>query len=105
MKQINLQSTGRLQKTLATLKKDFRAEQNQKDMEVANKVYKTLINQIEIELNSREDMRNYTYNILTNEIVIFEQEKEDENTFNCVGDIVIQLKKEGYKQVINILKN
>ena len=59
----------------------------------------------EIEFTNQLDMRNYTYNILTNEIVIFEQEKEDENTFNCVGDIVIQLKKEGYKQVINILKN
>lgn len=53
MKSINLQSTGRLQKTLATLKKDFRAEQNHKDMGDANKVYKVLINQIEIELNSR----------------------------------------------------
>lgn len=47
-------------------------------------------------------MRNYTYNIFLNEIIIFEQEKEDENTFNCVGDIVTQLRKEGYKQVINL---
>ena len=54
-KQINLQSTDQLQKTLATLKNNFKAEQNQKDMETANRVYKTLINQIEIELNSRED--------------------------------------------------
>lgn len=47
-------------------------------------------------------MRNYTYNIFLNEIIIFDQEKEDENTFNCVGDIVTQLRKEGYKQVINL---
>lgn len=52
-KQINLQSTDQLQKTLATLKNNFKAEQNQKDMETANRVYKILINQIEIELNSR----------------------------------------------------
>ena len=52
----------------------------------------------------KKTMRNYTYNILTNEIVIFEQEKEDENTFNCVGEIVIQLRKEGYTQVINLNK-
>ena len=45
-------------------------------------------------------LRNYTYNILIDEIVIFEQEKEDENTFNCVSQIVMQLKKEGYKQII-----
>ena len=49
-------------------------------------------------------MRNYTYNILIDEIVIFEQDKEDENTFNCVGEIVVQLRKEGYKQVINLNK-
>ena len=47
-------------------------------------------------------MRNYTYNIFLNEIIIFDQEKEDENTFNCVGDIVTQLRKEGYKQEINL---
>ncbi len=47
-------------------------------------------------------MRNYTYNILPNEIVIFEQEKEDENTFNCVSEIVIQLRKEGYTKIINL---
>ena len=49
-------------------------------------------------------MRNYTYNIFLNEIIIFEQVKEDENTFNCVGQIVIQLKREGYKQTINLIK-
>ena len=49
-------------------------------------------------------MRNYTYNIFLNEIIIFEQVKEDENTFNCVGQIVTQLKKEGYKQTINLIK-
>ena len=47
-------------------------------------------------------MRNYTYDILIDEIVIFEQDKEDENTFNCIGEIVTQLKKEGYTQIINL---
>ena len=50
-------------------------------------------------------MRNYTYDILADEIIIFEQEKEDENTFNCVSEIVMQLRKEGYNQVINLIKN
>ena len=50
-------------------------------------------------------MRNYTYDILADEIVIFEQEQEDENTFNCVSEIVLQLRKEGYNQVINLSKN
>ena len=49
--------------------------------------------------------RNYTYYILKNEILISEQIKEDENTFNCIGDIVMQLRKEGYNQVINIKEN
>jgi hypothetical protein len=49
-------------------------------------------------------MRNYTYNIFLNEIIIFEQVREDENTFNCVGQIVTQLRREGYKQTINLIK-
>lgn len=53
MKEINLQPTGKLIDTLATLKKNFKSEKNDKDMEIANIVYKTLINQIENELNSR----------------------------------------------------
>ncbi len=48
-------------------------------------------------------LRNYTYNILVNEIVIFEQASEDENTFNCLGQIVIQLRKEGFTQRFNLL--
>tara|TARA_B110000211_G_C13599921_1_gene344216 strand:- start:90 stop:284 length:195 start_codon:yes stop_codon:yes gene_type:complete len=53
-------------------------------------------------MKTENKMRNYTYNILIDEIVIFEQEKEDENTFNCVSQIVMQLIKEGYKQIINL---
>ena len=49
-------------------------------------------------------MRNYTYNIFANEIIIFEQKQENENTFNCISEIVIQLRKEGFKQVINLSK-
>ena len=46
--------------------------------------------------------RNYTYKILLDEIVISEQINYDtENTFNCISEIVIQLRKEGYKQTIN----
>ena len=48
------QSTEQLKATLTRLKKDFEAEQNQKDMEVANQAYKVLINQIESELKSRK---------------------------------------------------
>ena len=58
-----------------------------------------------LNLKQLETMRNYTYDILADEIVIFEQEQEDENTFNCVSEIVIQLRKEGYNQVINLSKN
>lgn len=50
-------------------------------------------------------MRNYSYDVLPDEIIIFEQPKEDENTFNCVGQIVVQLKKEGYNKVINLKPN
>ena len=49
-------------------------------------------------------LRNYSYNIFPNEIVIFEQEKENENTFNCISEIVTQLRKEGFKQVMNLSK-
>lgn len=54
MKIIAQQSTEQLKSTLTRLKNDFEAEQNQKDMEVANEAYKVLINQIESELKSRK---------------------------------------------------
>tara|TARA_R100001082_G_scaffold76349_1_gene44387 strand:- start:905 stop:1252 length:348 start_codon:yes stop_codon:yes gene_type:complete len=54
MKEITQKSTEQLQTVLATLKKDYEAGQNQKDMEAANKVYKVMIDQIERELKSRK---------------------------------------------------
>jgi len=53
MKSINSQTTSKLQATLVKLKSDFKSEQNNKDMETASIVYKTLIKQVENELNSR----------------------------------------------------
>ncbi len=54
MKTITQKPTEQLKSTLARLKNDLKAEQHHKDMEVANKVYKVLINQIENELKSRK---------------------------------------------------
>jgi len=51
---ISQKTTKQLKSTLAKLKNNFKAEQHQKDMEVANKVYRVLINQIENELKSRK---------------------------------------------------
>ena len=51
---ISQKTTEQLKSTLGRLKNDFKAEQHQKDMEVAHKVYKVLINQIENELKSRK---------------------------------------------------
>ena len=46
--------------------------------------------------------RNYSYRIKNNEILIYEQKKENENTFNCISLITEQLRKEGYNQIINL---
>jgi CHAT domain-containing protein len=51
---ISQKTTKQLKSTLAKLKNNFKAEQHQKDMEAANKVYRVLINQIENELKSRK---------------------------------------------------
>tara|TARA_R110000823_G_scaffold310923_1_gene436096 strand:+ start:581 stop:790 length:210 start_codon:yes stop_codon:yes gene_type:complete len=52
----------------------------------------------------KQPKRNYTYTIKKNEILIFEQIKENENTFNCISQITKQLRKEKYLQVINLIK-
>tara|TARA_R100001440_G_scaffold46725_2_gene66433 strand:+ start:8018 stop:8182 length:165 start_codon:yes stop_codon:yes gene_type:complete len=53
-------------------------------------------------MKTKNKLRNYSYDIRNDEIVIFEQEKEDENTFNCISQIIMQLTKEGYKQKFNL---
>ena len=53
----------------------------------------------------QDKKRNYTWVYGSiNEILIYEQEQEDENTYNCISQIVDQLKQENQNFIFN-LKN
>ena len=49
------------------------------------------------------EIRNYTWDYgVINEILIYEQDKEDENTYNCISQIVEQLKQENKNFIFNL---
>ena len=48
-------------------------------------------------------LRNYSWCYGShNEILIYEQKKEDENTYNCISQIVQQLKQENKNFIFNL---
>lgn len=49
------------------------------------------------------EIRNYSWDYgRINEILIYEQDKEDENTYNCISQIVEQLKQENKNFIFNL---
>tara|TARA_R100001443_G_C3227325_1_gene147487 strand:- start:1 stop:174 length:174 start_codon:yes stop_codon:yes gene_type:complete len=48
-------------------------------------------------------IRNYSWDYGgINEILVYEQDKEDENTYNCISQIVEQLKQENKNFIFNL---
>ena len=51
------------------------------------------------------EIRNYSWDYGgINEILVYEQDKEDENTYNCISQIVEQLKQENKNFIFNLKK-
>jgi hypothetical protein len=51
------------------------------------------------------EIRNYSWEYKgNNDIVIYEQHKEDENTYNCISHIVEQLKQENKNFIFHLKK-
>lgn len=51
------------------------------------------------------EIRNYSWEYKgNNNILIYEQEKEDENTYNCISHIIEQLKKENKNFIFHLKK-
>lgn len=53
-----------------------------------------------------KNLRSYSWVYgAINEILIYEQDKEDENSYNCISQIIHQLKQENKKYIFNLKKN